>query len=331
MTREPDATSTIPPASRCLVLGGAGFLGGHIAEVLHARGIAVRIFDRVARRGDLDSSIEWMEGDFGNRGDLSAAVAGCDTAVHLAATTLPKTSNDDPVHDLESNLLPSVRFLDVARDGGIRRVVFASSGGTVYGIPDRTPVPETHPTRPICSYGIHKLAIEQYLHLYHHLHGLEYCVLRLANPFGERQRTDASQGAVAVFLDKALKNDVITVWGDGSVVRDYVYVGDVARAFHLAITRREPSGTFNIGSGQGVSILELLAAIERLLGRPVGRRFVPARAFDVPTSVLDTTQAARVLGWSPTVSFDVGLRRMLDYLCPSRLQSAVRSSGSEST
>ena len=192
--------------------------------------------------------------------------------------------------------------------------MFASSGGTVYGIPDRVPIAETHPTQPICSYGIHKLAIEQYLHLYHALYGLEYCVLRLANPFGERQRADASQGAVAVFLDKAIKGDEITVWGDGSVIRDYVYVGDVARAFCLAVSRDEKAGTFNIGSGEGQSLDQLLDAIGRLLGHRLARRYIQSRAFDVPANVLDTSLAARMLGWSPRFTFDQGLRRTLDTL-----------------
>ncbi len=299
---------------RCLVLGGGGFLGGHIVEALLARGCAVRVFDRTPRRADVDAAVDWVEGDFGNRGDVGQAVDGCDTAVHLVSTTVPKTSNDDPIHDLESNLMPTVRFLESARRHGLRRVVFASSGGTVYGAPAQIPIPESHATRPLCSYGIHKLAIEHYLHLYHGLHGLEYCVLRVSNPFGERQRPDGSQGAVAVFVDRALRNDEITIWGDGSVVRDYVYVGDVARAFALAVLRHEPTGVFNIGSGQGHSLLTLLAAIERQLGRPVARRHVESRAFDVPINVLDTRLAARELGWTPDVPFEAGLQRTAAHL-----------------
>ena len=192
--------------------------------------------------------------------------------------------------------------------------MFASSGGTVYGAPRIVPVPETHPTQPLCSYGIHKLAIEQYLHLYHVLHGLAYCVLRLANPFGERQRSDASQGAVAVFLDLALRGEEVTVWGDGSAVRDYIYVGDVARAFCLAAAHDSPAAVFNIGSGQGHSVNELLAEIGELLGQRVSRRYVQGRAFDVPVNVLDTTLAAQTLGWTPQASFRAGLERTLESL-----------------
>jgi UDP-glucose 4-epimerase len=238
----------------------------------------------------------------------------CDVAFHLVATTLPRSSNEDPIHDLESNLLPTVRFLAAAVECGVRKVVFASSGGTVYGIPQTVPIAENHPKQPLCSYGIHKLAIEQYLHLFHSLHGLGYCVLRLANPFGERQRSDASQGAVAVFLDQALRGEEVTVWGDGCAVRDYVYVGDVASAFCLAATHPSATGVFNVGSGTGHSVNDLLAAIESLLGRAVPRRYSPARAFDVPVNVLDIGLANRVLGWRPRVTFRDGLARTLQWL-----------------
>lgn len=298
-------------ASRCLVLGGGGFLGGHIVEALVNDGLAVRVFDRAVRHAGWSSSIDWVEGDFGNRGELLAAMEGCEIAIHLVSTTLPKTSNDDPVHDLESNLLATVRFLELARERRMRRVVFASSGGTVYGVPDTVPIPEGHPTSPICSYGIQKLTIERYLHLYHTLHGLEYCVLRLANPFGEGQRPDGTQGAVAVFLDRALRNEPITIWGDGSVVRDYVYVRDVARAFQLAVRRAQSTGVFNIGSGCGLSVTSLLHVIERLLGRTITRRHVEARPFDVPTNVLDIRKAARELLWAPRYSFEEGLQQTL--------------------
>jgi UDP-glucose 4-epimerase len=188
------------------------------------------------------------------------------------------------------------------------------------------PIAENHPTQPRCSYGIHKLAIEQYLHLYHSLHGLEYCVLRLANPFGERQRSDASQGAVTVFLDQALRGEEVTVWGDGCAVRDYIYVGDVARAFCLAATHTSPTGVFNIGSGKGHSVNELLLSIESLLQRPVPRNYSQARLFDVPMNVLDIGLADRELGWQPRVSFQEGLDRTLRWLQTREIEPSERRS-----
>lgn len=302
----------------CLILGGAGFIGSHLAEQLLSEGHAVRIFDRpnLARPAELagDPRIEWLEGDFINEDDLALALDGAEAVFHLVSTTLPKSSNDNPVYDVETNTIGTLRLLELARRGRVRHLVFASSGGTVYGLPRSLPIRETHPTEPIVSYGITKLTIEKYLHLYHVLHGLNYRVLRLANPFGERQRPTAAQGAVAVFLHKALHGETIHIWGDGSVTRDYVYIRDAVKAFTRALTYRGEQRVFNIGAGEGKSLDQILAAIEQLLGRPVARVYDPARSFDVPINVLDITLAREHLGWSPATAFQDGLRRTLDWL-----------------
>jgi UDP-glucose 4-epimerase len=307
-----------------LLLGGAGFLGGHILDALRERGRAVRVFDRARPPTDRHSlsGVEFIEGDFGNRGDLTSAVQGCEIVIHLISTTLPRTSNDDPAHDLETNVVTTVRFLDIARQSGVRKVVFASSGGTVYGVARKIPIPEDHETMPLCSYGIHKLAIERYLDLYHLLYGLDYCILRMSNPYGEGQRPDAAQGAVSVFLDKALRGEGVEVWGDGSVIRDYVHVRDVARAFCLAIEYSGSPKIFNIGSGRGLSLRDLLGAIESLLGRPVTRHYGHGRPLDVPINVLDISNADTYLDWRPEFSFHAGLQRTLEWL-----QSAERTAG----
>jgi UDP-glucose 4-epimerase len=271
------------------------------------------------------SGVEVCKGDFGNRRDVVEALDGCDTVVHLVSTTVPKTSNDDPAHDVQSNVVSTIRFLDVARQTGVRKIVFASSGGTVYGAARELPITEDHETAPLCSYGIHKLAIERYLELYSRLHGIDYCILRMSNPYGEGQRPNAAQGAVTVFLDKALRGEDIEVWGDGSVVRDYVYVRDAATAFGLATRYKGWPRVFNIGSGQGVSLNELLGTIESLLGRAVGRRYVPGRKFDVPANVLDITRAGTHLDWRPSHSFDEGLTKTLEWLQSSQLSTTPTS------
>ena len=148
--------------------------------------------------------------------------------------SLPKSSNEDPRFDLETNVGHTLNLLESARRNAVESIVFVSSGGTVYGRPEATPIPESHPTNPLCAQGISKLAIEKYLHLYWKLHGLDYCVLRVSNAYGGRERTEKAQGAVAVLLDRALKGEVFEIWGDGSVVRDYVYVTDVIRALARA-------------------------------------------------------------------------------------------------
>ncbi len=303
---------------KCLVLGGGGFMGMHLCKALLERGYPVRVFERpvveslaVERARD---PIEWVYGDFANRTDVAAAVAGCDIIFHLISTTLPKNSNDNPLYDVETNLGGTLGMLEAARAAGASRIIFVSSGGTVYGIPKEIPISESHPTDPICSYGITKLAIEKYLHLYHRLHGLDYLVLRIANPYGEGQRPDAAQGAVAVFLNRAIKGHAIEVWGDGNVVRDYLYIGDVVEALIRSIDYRGDRRIMNLGSSRGHSVNELLKDIEDLTGRRIERIYSEARPFDVPINVLDSTKARDLLGWEPRVSLREGLARTLRWL-----------------
>ena len=303
---------------KCLILGGGGFLGSHLSDALLAHGHSVRIFDRPNlvrfRLFQRDEAVEWYEGDFINREHVAAAVSGCEVIYHLVSTTLPRSSNENPAYDVETNVIGTLHLLEAARKSGIRKFIFVSSGGTIYGIPREVPIKETHSTEPICSYGIGKLAIEKYINLFRLLHGMEYCVLRLANPFGERQRVAAAQGAVTVFLDKALRNEVIEIWGNGSTIRDYFHVSDAVSAMTRVLSYEGSSGVFNIGSGVGQSLNEILHEIEALLGRPLKRSYLPARAFDVPASVLDISKAAEILGWRPQLSFAEGLSRTARWL-----------------
>jgi UDP-glucose 4-epimerase len=303
---------------RCLVLGGGGFIGSFLVDRLLSLGHEVRIFERPRvlphRQFSEREPVEWRSGDFQSAADVESAVYGCEMVFHLVWTTLPKSSNDDPIYDVQSNVVGSLRLLDAAVRSGTRRIVFISSGGTVYGHPREIPLTESHATDPVVSYGICKLAIEKYLHLYRSLHGLDYVVLRVANPFGERQRVDTAQGAVAVFLNKALSGEPIEIWGDGSVTRDYIYIENVVDAFVLAMNHDGEYRVFNIGSGQGRTLNDIILAIEEVLGRRIERRYLPARKFDVPVSVLDVSRARGVLGWQPRVSFQAGLKRTLDWM-----------------
>ncbi len=303
---------------RCLVFGGGGFLGSHLCDALLAEGHSLKIFERPNskryREFSADENVEWIEGDFANQEEVDEAVPGCDIIYHLVSTTLPKSSNDNPVYDIETNVVSTLHLLDAARKADVRKIIFISSGGTVYGVPKNIPIKEDHSTDPICSYGIGKLAIEKYLNLYHTLFGLDYSILRLANPYGERQRTLAAQGAVAVFLFKALRNEMIEIWGDGSVVRDYIYISDAIHAMVKILTYNGEQKLFNIGSGQGQSLNNIVDAIENVLGRPVSRSYGEGRALDVPVSVLDIERAKKELKWRPRVDFLEGLERTANWM-----------------
>jgi UDP-glucose 4-epimerase len=303
---------------RCAVFGGGGFIGSTIADRLLADGHAVRIFERPRvdpyRAFAAGEPVEWRTGDLLSAADVGDAVDGVDAVLHLVSTTLPKGSNDDPVYDVQTNVVASLQLLKAVVERGVKRVIFISSGGTVYGVPQYVPIDEKHPTDPLVSYGITKLAIEKYVLLFARLHGLRAVILRVSNAFGERQRIETAQGAIGVFLHRALTGQPIEIWGDGSVVRDYVHVSDVAAAFSRAMTYEGPRAVFNVGSGAGVSLNELVAAIERVLGHAVERRYLPGRPFDVPVNVLDPSLARTELGWSPTVSLHEGIARTAEWM-----------------
>lgn len=303
---------------KCLVLGGGGFIGSHLSDKLLEEGFSVRILERQNlkkyRNFHHAEKIEWFEGDFTNEDDLARAVSGCDFIYHLISTTLPKPSNDNPIYDVETNLIGTLRLLKLASLENVRKVIFLSSGGTVYGIPQTIPLNESHPNNPICSYGITKLAIEKYLYLHHSLYGLNYCILRLSNPYGERQKASGAQGAVAVFLDKALKGETIEIWGDGTVVRDYVYIKDAVSAMIKALEYTGNNKLFNIGSGKGHSLNDILFEIENLLGYKAQRRYSQSRSLDVQVNILDVECARRDLQWNPACSFRQGLSQTLTWL-----------------
>lgn len=297
---------------RCLVLGGNGFIGSHLVDALLDRGFSVKSFDKHSTINFSDNSyqsknIEIVEGNFLCDDDLKQALVGCDICFHLISTTLPKSSNSDPAFDVETNLVGTIKLLNHAVTSGVKKIVFISSGGTVYGEPIYLPVDENHPTNPICSHGITKLAIEKYLFMYWKLYGLDYMILRLSNPFGERQRTLASQGAIAVFLGKALRGEKIEIWGDGSVIRDYIHISDVINAIILALNSESKDKLFNVGSGIGASLNEIIGYIETVLCKKIERQYSESRTFDVPVSILSVDRARNELGWIPEVSLLDGI------------------------
>jgi UDP-glucose 4-epimerase len=303
---------------RIIIFGGGGFLGSTICDRLLQGGHELRVFERPRvspyRAFLRNEKLEWITGDFTSRHDIEKALEGMEAVIHLVSTTLPKNSNDDTIYDVQSNIVATLQVLEEMKKNGIRKIIFISSGGTVYGVPQSIPISENHPTEPICSYGITKLAIEKYLNLYKKLAGIQPVVLRLSNPYGPRQRIETAQGAIAAFLHTTLTSRPIQIWGDGSVVRDYIFIEDVAAAFSAALDYQGDETIFNIGSGTGVSLNQLIKKIEGFYGPNLKVEYQAGRAFDVPTNILCINKAARHLGWSPRTDLQTGLSKTREWI-----------------
>lgn len=300
------------------VFGGGGFIGSAIVDRLLKDGHELKVFEHPRvnpfRQFFSHEKVEWIKGDLMSVHDITEAIRGVDAVIHLVSTTLPKSSNDDPIFDVQTNLIASLQILDAMVVAKIPKIIFISSGGTVYGNPIVLPINESHPTDPVVSYGITKLAIEKYLMLYKRLHGLKVSILRVANPYGERQRIETAQGAVGVFLNNAIRNIPINIWGNGSVIRDYIYISDVADAFSSALVYEGNESIFNISSCKGTSLNELVENIEEVLGHEIKVNYLPSRSFDVSESVLDNSLALKHLGWKPQVELKEGLRNAAKWM-----------------
>jgi UDP-glucose 4-epimerase len=290
---------------RALVVGGSGFLGSHLCQRLLRAGHDCIVYDR-----HLPSmNIPFMKGELHERDKLANAVQGMDWVFHLKCTTIPSTSNADPHFDVTSNVGPTLHLLDACRAAQVRRIVFASSGGTVYGITEAVPITEDHPTVPVCSYGITKLTIEKYLHLYYHLFGLDYVIMRVGNLYGLPPCITGEQGVIANYLRRIICSEPLPLWGDGGIIRDYIHAQDVADAFvSAAATTCLPCRIFNIGSGTGTSLQALLDLLREVTNRPFTIQHLPARLVDIPRVILNITRAAQYLNWGPRIGLPAGLK-----------------------
>jgi len=293
---------------KTLVLGGCGFIGRHIVSALSATGIPSVVFDVHAKPEHASPMCTYVAGEFADTAALDAVMTqhGITHVVHLVSTTLPKSSNDDKVYDVDSNVIQTLRLLDLCVKHRVQRLLFMSSGGTVYGIPQQVPVNENHPNNPICSYGIGKLAIEKYLFLYQHLHGLNHVVLRAANPYGPGQNPLSGQGVIANFVHKMRTGQRLEVWGNGETVRDYFHVRDLADLTQRALVS-QAIGVFNAGSGVGLSINQLIDVLQQTLHVPADVAYQPARGLDVPAIVLDNSAALGTFGWRAQTDLQAGV------------------------
>jgi UDP-glucose 4-epimerase len=293
-----------------LVLGGAGFIGGHLSRALVDRGDRPRIFNRpsyaLSNIEDILGKIDLVYGDFMDDVILRKALDGVDTVYHLISTTFPSMTTESSVYDVLSNLLPTIRLLEICAESGVKKIIYASSGGTVYGEPLRIPIDEDHIRTPKSAYGQSKLTIENYLHFYARTTQLDIDILRISNPYGPGQNPFGVQGIVAVAMGCAQANRPLKVFGKGETVRDYIFIDDVVKAMILSA---EKPGSFitNISSGIGYSVIEIIDAVERVAGRTIEKQFISPREGDVLTNVLANNRAREIYGWEPVTGLTDGL------------------------
>ena len=301
---------------RILVTGGAGFIGSHVADRLLADGHTVDVVDNLStgRRERVNAAAHLFVCDLRSaRLDGAFAAARPEAIVHLAAQAAVPRSVADPRFDASVNVLGTLAVLDAARRVAVRRVVYISTGGAVYGDTDVLPTPEDHPTRPASPYGVSKLAGERYLECWAGLTGTPTLTLRLANIYGPRQDPQGEAGVVAIFTARLLGGAECVVNGDGEQTRDYVYVEDVADAAARALANPDATGVVNIGTGVATSVNDLYRRLARQVGVTRPARHAPARPGEQRKSLLDAARAKALLGWTATTSLDAGLAKTVAY------------------
>ncbi|MBP3217509.1 MAG: NAD-dependent epimerase/dehydratase family protein [Lachnospiraceae bacterium] len=301
---------------KTLVLGAAGFIGTNLCNALTRQGADLILFDRFFAE---DKTAMWagkaqlLTGSFDGQTDFDQLTEGVETVYHLISTTCPTNSNLDIAAEYTDNVLPTVRLLDACVRSGVKRVVFLSSGGTVYGKDHTGVCREEDDAFPISSYGVQKLTIEKLLYLYEYLHGLDYRIVRLSNPYGPHQRPDGVQGVVTTFLYRTLKGEPIRLYGDGSVVRDYIYIDDAVRGILAIAADGAPRRLYNLGSGQGTSVAQLIELLPEVTGIAPVVEHLPARAADVPVNILDVARFHADYDIGAFLPLKEGMRRTVEF------------------
>lgn len=300
---------------RICVTGGAGFIGSHVARALVRRGHTVHVVDNLStgRRWKVPEGARFYELDV--RSDAAAALVteqAYDVLVHHAAQMDVRQSIDDPRFDADVNIGGLLNLMEAAIEGNLEQVVFASTGGAIYGEPTYTPQDIDHPLQPVSPYGVAKLASEKYLSYYQKQYAVDTISLRYANVYGPRQNPHGEAGVVAIFTRAMLEGEQPVIYGDGAQTRDYVYVDDVVRA-NLAALRYDGTGVFNVGTGQETSVNALFRQLRDLTGAEVEERHGHAKPGEQQRSVLGHAQTTDALGWVPQVDLEEGLDRTVDW------------------
>lgn len=302
--------------SKVLFIGGNGFIGSHLCDTFLAQGVEVRVLCRHDERFRKPlKGVEYISGDYGNAGILKKALDSCDTVIHLAHNTTPKTSMEDLQNEIFTNVVFFIKLLELMKEDPTKRLIYFSSGGVVYGNPAEIPVTEESPLAPISSYGVVKKTMESYVYLYNWIYGMPYLIIRPSNAYGEREDYLGEQGVIPIFIKKLLLGEKITIWGDGEIIRDYIYVKDLARAAFMLYRKKDLCGIFNASSAAGDSINDIIRIISSQIGiRDLNVEYQSPRRFDVSKIVLDNTKLKNAVGWEPETGLEHGIANTMAWL-----------------
>lgn len=295
----------------CLIFGGNGFLGSHLAEALVNKGYEVKIFDNfkngMANLDAIIDKIDIIKGNFFNETDMSGALKDIDYVFHYISTTTPATATKDPIYDIESNIIGSVKMLQCAVRNNVKKIIFPSSGGTIYGEKANVPCRETDPVDPVNPYAISKLTIEKYLHYFNYTYGIDYTIFRYSNPYGTRQNPLGKQGVIPIFLNKIKHGEKPVIYGDGSMIRDYIYIKDAVDATIAVLEKKTKEKVFNVGSGKGTSLNELIEIMSDAVSQKIIPKYVENPGNYIPKIVLDISKIQYEVGWKPEVDLREGI------------------------
>jgi UDP-glucose 4-epimerase len=299
---------------KVLVTGGAGFIGSNVVDLLISNGHDVCVLDDLSsgKKDYINNSATFYEMDILDDVGKIIKDEGIECVIHHAAQIQVRKSIENPVFDANVNILGSLNLLESARD--VKKFIFASTGGAIYGEPEYLPADESHPENPLAPYGISKLAFEKYLYMYGEIYGLDYVALRYGNVYGPRQDPYGEAGVVAIFANSMLKGESPTINGDGNQTRDFVYVEDVARSNRLAMEKSVGERVINIGTGKETSVNEIFDTIQKSLGTDINPVHGPTIKGEVQKISLDVKRAEDELGWQPEVSLEAGIGKFLDFL-----------------
>jgi len=301
---------------KVLVTGGAGFIGSHVVDSLISAGYEVVVVDDLStgRLANLNPAATFYQVDIRSQ-QLSEVFEKERPAYvdHHAAQMDVRRSIADPLFDAEVNVIGSINLIECCRRYGVKRLIYISTGGAVYGEPEYLPCDEAHPVNPICPYGASKHTVEHYLYMYQQNYGLDYIVLRYPNVYGPRQDPHGEAGVVAIFTGQMLAGGQVVINGDGEQQRDFVYVEDCAQANLMAMTSQNANQIYNLGYGRGTTVNEIFNTLKNITGYQLAATHGPAKVGETRQIYLDATKAQKELGWKPTVDLEEGLQRTADY------------------